>query len=219
MQLLSVCFAGVKNNLRPGLVLQAFALLLLLAYYFVPAARAAFDQLGQIKQQHGYLYSSLSGGLFGGLVPYLFLLGTGRVPAHRRLPELAFYLGFWLWKGAEVDAFYRGQALLFGSDASFTTILNKTLVDQFIYNVLWAAPCQTLFYLWKDADFSLAGTKQRLREVSFAQRTLTVLFSTWLVWIPAVAVVYSLPSPLQIPIFNLVLCFWCLLLSYLSRES
>jgi hypothetical protein len=31
--------------------------------------------------------------------------------------------------------------------------------------------------------------------------------------------VYSLPSALQVPLFNLVLCFWCLLMSFISRES
>jgi hypothetical protein len=39
------------------------------------------------------------------------------------------------------------------------------------------------------------------------------------VWIPAVATIYSLPSALQVPLFNLVLCFWCLLISFISRAS
>ena len=54
---------------------------------------------------------------------------------------------------------------------------------------------------------------------SFGQRVLVVVCSTWVVWIPAVAIIYSLPSALQVPLFNLVLCFWCLLMSFISRES
>jgi hypothetical protein len=44
------------------------------------------------------------------------------------------------------------------------------------------------------------------------------LMSTWAVWIPAVAIIYCLPPPLQIPLFNLVLCFWVLVLSFISRR-
>jgi hypothetical protein len=34
------------------------------------------------------------------------------------------------------------------------------------------------------------------------------LMSTWAVWTPAVVIIYCLPPPLQIPLFNLVPCFW-----------
>jgi hypothetical protein len=42
--------------------------------------------------------------------------------------------------------------------------------------------------------------------------------STWAVWIPAVTIIYCLPAPLQIPLFNLVLCFWVLVLSFISKR-
>src|SRR5690606_2824532 len=132
---------------------------------------------------------------------------------------LTFYVSFWLWKGVEVDAFYRAQALVFGEQADALTIATKTAVDQFVYNPLWAAPTQTVFFLWKDCDFSLAECRRPLARASASRRVLSVLLSTWVVWIPAVAVVYSLPSPLQLPLFNLVLCFWCLLLSFVSRTA
>jgi hypothetical protein len=46
-----------------------------------------------------------------------------------------------------------------------------------------------------------------------------VTFSQWMVWIPAVSIIYCLPSALQIPLFNLVVCFWVLLLTFVSRRS
>lgn len=45
------------------------------------------------------------------------------------------------------------------------------------------------------------------------------LVSTWVVWVPATSLVYTLPSPLQIPLFNLVLCFFVLLLSFVSQTA
>jgi hypothetical protein len=38
-----------------------------------------------------------------------------------------------------------------------------------------------------------------------------------LIWIPAVSIIYSMPNELQIPLFNLVLCFWVLLLNVLNK--
>jgi len=52
-----------------------------------------------------------------------------------------------------------------------------------------------------------------LAESSLLDRSLVVMVSIWAVWLPAVVIIYSFPSPLQLPLFNIVLCFWCLLLS------
>lgn len=214
--LLSQAFRAMRANLVPGLILQAFAVAIVIAYFTIPSAAELLDQLGRLKQRQGFYFSACSTAAFGGLIPFLILRASGKIPTHRAGRELLFYVSFWFCKGVEVDAFYRTQAWLFGDDATWTTILSKTVVDQFVYNPLWAAPTQTLFFLWKDRDFSWIGVRSALAEQSAFRRTLLVLFSTWAVWIPAVAIVYALPSPLQVPLFNLVLCFWCLLLSFLT---
>ena len=46
-----------------------------------------------------------------------------------------------------------------------------------------------------------------------------LLLSTWLVWIPATAIIYSLPSALQVPLFSLTLCFFVLLVSVFSADQ
>jgi hypothetical protein len=218
-QLLEPCWQGMRFNLRPALVLQAFALLIVCGYFWSAPIKAALDVVGGLKLRYGYAYSALATCLFGGLVPYAVLTFAGRIPRQRRFAELAFYALLWLWKGVEVDALYRAQAVWFGEGASFGTIGLKALVDQFGYVPLWAAPSQVLLFTWKDAGFTLAGTRAAFERQSFAQRVLVVMFSTWVVWLPAVAIVYSLPSALQVPLFNLVLCFWCLLMSFISREA
>jgi hypothetical protein len=209
---------GLRANVVPAFVLQCFALGLVIAYFHLPAFGRALRELGELKVRGGYVFSSISTALFGGLIPFLVLLGTGRVEKARAKGELLFYLAFWFWKGAEVDALYRAQSWLFGSSPNALVVGAKTALDQFVYNPLWAAPTQTLCFLWKDAGFSLPAMRDRLRLQALPLRVGTVLVSTWVVWIPTVAIVYSLPLPLQVPLFNLVLCFWCLLLSFLSRE-
>jgi hypothetical protein len=209
----------MRRNIVPGLVLQSVALTLLLLYTTSTSARAFLDAVGVAKHHYGYAFSALSTALFGGLIPYLIVLFTGRVDPRLRLSVLAFYVLFWVWKGVEVDAFYRLQAYLFGDAASVRVIANKTLVDQFVYNPLWAAPTQVWFFLWKDTGFSLAETKGEFVKEPFLRRVVIVLVSSWVVWIPTVAIVYALPSALQIPLFNLVVCFWSLLLTSLSQRN
>jgi hypothetical protein len=209
----------MRSNLKPALVLQAFALLIVVGYFWSARVHDALDAVGALKLRYGYAYSAVATSVFGGLIPYGVLMLMGRIPAQRRLAELAFYLLLWFWKGMEVDALYRAQAQWFGEGSNVATIAIKAAVDQFGYVPLWAAPSQVLLFTWKDAGFSASATRAAFARQSFAQRVLVVVCSTWVVWIPAVAIIYSLPSVLQVPLFNLVLCFWCLLMSFISRES
>ena len=216
---LSRCLHGMRRNLVPGLVLQFVAMTLAALYGTSAIVRTLLDAVGDTKRQLGFAFSAASTALFGGLVPYLVVLASGRVERGVRLRVLLFYVGFWMWKGVEVDAFYRLQAFLLGDAATCGVIAKKAIVDQFGYNPLWAAPTQVWFFLWKDSGFSLAKMRKHLADEPFARRVIIVLVSTWVVWIPTVAIVYSLPSALQIPLFNLVVCFWSLLLTSLSRHE
>jgi len=209
----------MRRNLLPGLILQTCALFLVLAYAFVPSFHTILDNVGALKARFGYLFSAISTAIFGGVIPYLVLVAMRQVPKGRASSELAFYVLFWIWKGVEVDALYRLQGLMFGSAATVVAIAAKTCFDQFVYNTLWAAPTQVIFFLWKDKGFSRSGVAQGLGEEPFRRRVLVILFSGWIVWFPAVMIIYSLPSALQVPLFNLVLCFWCLLLSFISRST
>jgi hypothetical protein len=217
--LLEPCWRAMRSNLRPALVLQAFALAVVCGYFWSPGVKAALDVIGDLKVRFGYVYSALATCLFGGLVPYAVLSLGGRIPRERRGAELAFYAALWLWKGVEVDAFYRAQAGWFGEGSDGATVAMKALVDQFVYVPLWAAPSQVLLFAWKDAGFSVEKTRAAFQRQSLGQRLLVVIFSTWVVWLPAVAIVYSLPLLLQVPLFNLVLCFWCLLMSFISSQG
>jgi FtsH-binding integral membrane protein len=45
-----------------------------------------------------------------------------------------------------------------------------------------------------------------------------LLVATWGVWVPAVAVIYLLPTALQLPLQNVVLCFFTLLVIFMTRR-
>lgn len=211
--------SAVRANIVPGLFLQAFALAIVLAYEFSGSVREALDFIGRVKVEGGFVYSILATSFFGGLVPYVVLTLARRIPPERRLKDFAFYLLFWGYKGFEVDLLYLSQAAWFGDERDFITIFSKTLVDQLAYGPLLAVPTQTVFFLWKDSGYSLAGVRDALRKESLWARLIVVMASNWFVWIPAVAIIYSLPVPLQLPLSNLVLTFWTLILTFVSRSE
>ncbi len=210
---------GVRANFVPGLVLQACAAALVLGYFQLPWLRDAFTQVGELKVRYGYVYSALSTSFFAGIIPYLILRLSGRYDRRRPLPEMAFFVLFWLYRGVEVDVFYRAQAAWFGDQPSVAVISKKVFVDQFIYNPLWACPTQMFVFLWKDSGFSARRMKASLQGRVLLERTMLIMMTTWAVWVPAVAVIYTLPSALQLPLCNLVACFWTLLLTFISTDS
>jgi hypothetical protein len=54
--------------------------------------------------------------------------------------RFCFYAGFMGYRGMEVDAFYRLQGYIFGEGNDFWTIFIKVVVDQFVWNPIYAAP-------------------------------------------------------------------------------
>lgn len=218
-ELWSESLRRVKQNLVPGVVLWIVGVSVVILYYSVPQARPGFESVMQWKQDFGYLYSGIATALFGGLIPFLFLHFTRQVPKGMFLSWGLFCVIYWTIRGIEVDALYRLQAWFFGDDAAWFTIVKKVLVDQFVYCPIWSAPLTALCYGWKDAGFSWSAYRNTQTKRSFAFEVASVLLSIWIVWIPATAIIYSLPLALQIPLFNLVLCFFVLLISVLRREE
>jgi hypothetical protein len=211
--------AAAKDNFIPGLALQAFALAVVLAYYYHPPTHAALSQLAGLKQRLGLFYSLVATSFFGGVIPFAYMRLNPRTRPFTRASHALFFAVFWAFKGVEVDLFYSAQAWLFGNDATVPVIVKKVLVDQLVYNPFYSAPIALLVFHWKESDFR-SSSLRRLDWIGFQKRNLPkALIATWAVWFPAVAIIYSLPSALQIPLFNIVLCFYSLLYTSLTRKQ
>jgi len=211
--------AGFRTNLIPGLVLWLVGLGVALAYYKMDLAKGFFDEVMGLKQTHGFLYSFLATGLFGGLIPFLYLWSAGKIKKGRVASYGAFFVFYWAFRGVEVDAFYRLQSILFGDGIDWRTIAIKVFVDQFVYCIVWSAPITAISYGWKDAGFSWARFRQRMTRQAFFFEVGRLLLTTWILWIPATVIIYSLPLALQVPLFNLTLCFFVLLVSVFSKDE
>ena len=219
-------FASIRRNLVPGIALWCVGTMVVVSYYFWPAAREALGVVGELKSRYGLGFSMVSTAVFAGVIPLGFLAVTGqlredawyrRSPWRRTLSLLVFGVLFWAYKGAEVDLLYRGQTWLWGEGTGWRVVLPKVLVDQFVYVVLWASWSQTLAYLWKDRGFRLAATWASAGREFWLFTVVATTVTNWLIWVPAVVCVYVMPSALQLPMQNLVLCFYVLLLNFLAR--
>ncbi len=213
--------AAARANVGPGLVLSLFAVGLLLAYYRLEPVHVALQQVGRWKDAGGWLFPAISTAVFGALVPGL--VQRLRPGLRHTMPgkALLYLMLVWAVKGVEVDLLYRLQSHVFGDGRDPATLTRKVLVDMGVYCPLWAVPSTVLIYQFKDADFFWRKTIEPIRRHGlgrwYLRHALPVLVSTWAVWVPAVTVIYCLPLPLQLPMQNLVLCFWTLLLLLLVR--
>lgn len=201
--------AAARANAVPAACIAALGVLILVGYYRHPPTHELLERVADLKRRWGLAYSFVSTAIFGGLLPVLVqhLLPRAWLPRRERLGHLPFFLLFWGYKGMETDLFYRLQGRLFGDAASPGVVLTKLFVDMAFFTTLWAVPSIVLAYAWKDAGFSIRRLRAGLDPTArrwYAHRVLPVLIPNTALWLPAVAILYSLPGALQLPFQNLV---------------
>src|SRR2546422_2522213 len=211
---------AARANAVPAFILQTTMLAILLAYYFSPSAAAALGELADLKRKYGLLFVVVAAILAGSILPELFLIAffqKGRLRM-QNLRNLAFTIPTWAVDGILVDLMYRANAFWFGDIVTVPVVLAKMCVDQFGYNPFIAAPCEVLVYEWKNDGFSWKSVQRALTWNHYRDQILPTLLATWAVWIPLMAIIYSLPLALQFPLFGLALSFWVLLLTYMTNR-
>ncbi len=219
--------AAARRNLGPGVVLTAFAVGLLLAYWTLPAVRGPLDAVAAWRDSHGlpvvFAFSAISTAIFAAVIPWLVQRLRPRVGPHQSPRQLLALIIFWMAKGIEIELLYRGLAWALGDDPTLSTVAGKIAFDQVIYVPVWAIPTSVLMYAWVDAQ--LSGSRLRRQSLAggwarwYRRDVLPVIVGNWSVWLPAVAVIYNLPTALQLPIQNIVLCFWSLLLLFMVDQQ
>lgn len=210
---------AARANRWPGLMLSVFAVGLLLSYWYVPTATAALDAVAGFKDEQGWRFVLVSTALFGGVIPWI----VQRLrPATRHFspwPHLWFLAAFWGIKGVEIDLLYRVQAIWFGHGSDPATVTKKIAFDMGLYAPIWAMPTTLAAYAFMNNRFSFRGLSGLDLRRWISRVLLPITISNWSVWVPAVMVIYCLPLALQLPVQNLVLCFWSLLLVFQVSAS
>lgn len=212
---------GARANLVPGIALQIVAVLLVVGYYYQPGVHASLDALSDFRRRSGYVSGIVSTAVFGGVIPFLYLWSNAK--AHRQVPRYTWAQGlaittFWAYKGFEVDIWYRLQARMLGSGHEASTVAMKVVLDQFVYCPLIAVPVTAVVYQLVDSHGDWGSLAADIRAHGWMKRrVLPILISNLGVWIPAVVAIYLLPTPLQLPMQNIVLCFFTLIVANQTR--
>ena len=217
---LAIGWEAAKANAVPGFILQGVMLAILIAYYKSATFADSLDRLAQYKQQHGLTFVIGAGILAGALLPEFFVIfffQNGKLrPQNFR--NLAFTVPTWALDAVLVDLMYRANMIWFGDAVTVPVLLAKICVDQLGYNPFFAAPGEVLVYEWKNDGFSAASVKRAFTWNHYRDKIVPTLLATWAVWAPLMAIIYSLPYPLQFPLFSLALTFWVLLLTYMTNR-
>ena len=195
-------------------------LTLVLGYYFYPPTTRWLNQMAELKEKGGYGYSAAASVIAGGFIPEImrvFVFQKGRV-LRLNFSNLLFTIPFWGCTGMIVDFFYRSQAEWFGTEVTLKVVATKVIVDQFFYNPLFAGPSGAWCYDWKHSGYSFKNISRFFTLRYYRDVIVPILFATWGVWIPLVAILYSLPSLLQIPLFALALAMWVILYTWISEH-
>ena len=210
--------AGVfRQNRASCFVLNVFAVSLVVSYYQVPALAGFWESVGDFKTHWSFVFSCVSTMFAAAIMPTFIQMAMGTLPAEGRWKRLALLMLFWGYRGMEIDLFYRFQSWLFGNGNDARTLITKVFVDQFVMSPIWFVPTYVIALRWVEMGGSWSRTWPTLNREFWTRTCPTVLITNWLVWIPALALVYSLPAALQFPLFSVVMGFFILVVTVMAR--
>ena len=215
-----VGWQAVRANIAPALILQTLMLAVVAGYFASPSFAETLNRLAEIKRAYGLMFVVGATVLAASILPEIFLVlffQGGRV-RRQNFRNLLFTAPVWAFAGITVDFLYRGLAALLGDTSSVPVVVAKICLDQFVYNIFFAAPYSVLAYHWKNIGFDFAALWRAFTFRFYRDKILPTLFTNWAVWIPLMAMIYSLPLALQFPLFSLALTFWVLLLTYMTNR-
>jgi hypothetical protein len=216
--------SAARRNAVPAACLAVFALSIGLSYAFVPPVREAFDAFADWRRglptAGAWLFPAVSTAMFAGVIPWAVQRLRPDPDARPTGIDLLYFTGFWAIKGLEVQLLYYGLDRLVGSEASVSIIAVKVLLDMGLYCPFYAVPTTLLGYQFRDAGYRWSRLRRGPMVGGFGHwvrwSVLPVVVNNWCVWLPAVVVIYTMPLALQLPFQNLVLCFWALVLAFMS---
>lgn len=210
--------AVFRQNRVSCVVLNTIAAALVVSYYQVPALAGFWEFMSALKTRWSFGFSCASTIFAAALLPTFIQWAQGVLQAGERARRLMLLMLFWGYRGMEIDLFYRLQGIIFGQGNDAATLVKKVAFDQFVMSPLWFVPTYVVALRWVEMGGSWPRTRPTLNREFWLRTCPTVLVTNWLVWIPALALVYSLPAALQFPLFSVVMCFFILVVTMMTRR-
>jgi len=210
---------SLRSNRVPAMTSFLFGVVLIAVYYGGgDATRPSFETLAEFRSEGGLLFSTVVTGLSGGLLPSVLQAALGLLPRPYTV-NIVFNVVLWSALGCAVDRLYLFQAWLFGDGADPAIVVQKVLFDQFVWNPIILGPWLALTFRWRDYRFSLRRWREVVQLRALALAYCSMMITCWGTWIPGTSVVYSFPTDLQMPAFNIILLMYSSLLSLVSQGA
>ena len=210
---------AARENLFPGLLLQALMLIFLALYLWNEPTKRILADVAQIKSQWGYVFAFFSYLVAGALLPELLRIAffqRGRATG-KNLWNFLTAAPFWGGTGILVDAFYHLQTAWFGPGDDLRTVLTKMAVDQFIFSPFVADPLIVFYLHWRDERYRWRAFVEMFRKDFLLENLFPLVVAGWCIWIPGVSLVYFMPPLLQLPVAVLIQVFWVLIITTVSE--
>jgi hypothetical protein len=215
-----IFWRALKANWIPAVGIWVAGALVVYGYYDGGFVFDASEWILSMRGRLGIVYPMLSMMLFGALLPTLTVILAHPKDRRIALHRLMYLVPFWTYKGAEVDLFYRLQAWVFGTSNDFVTVACKVAVDQFVYTPTVCMVSIVLFLRWVARRTGEIPAGSTIMPKSwYGQLALPVIVANWALWIPAVSLVYMLPTALQLPLANLILWLWSMMLIWMAKDQ
>ena len=218
-ELIRIEIVSVRANLLPMVILWGLAGAAVAAYYLMPGVAGLLKVFADWQVEYGKLASFVNRFVCGGVVPGVFLL---TMPSIRPKKAVATVLAQSVWcglMGIAVDVFFTLQGEWFGTEPSLGVAVVKTLVDQFVFCVLFITPLNALFYAWMGNGFSFRRNGGGMTRDWYVRSYLGNIVMNWAITVPTLVCVYSFPMELQITVSGFIGATQALLFIFIGRKA
>lgn len=216
---LRIGMESVRATVWPMLVLWTVAVGVSVSYCCAPAFASVLEPARQWLSDLGWSGAWLVAACFCGLLPGVFQIAQRPLRPRRPILTILAQTVLFGFEGALCYEFYRLQAGWFGGDASFPTLVKKTLVDQFVWTPLVIVPINATLFFWIARNFSLTRVRCERPKSWFGNVILPNLWAHWCVNVIPNLALYAFPPALQIQLVGLVCAFWTLMCFQVAVRS
>ena len=238
IKVLNIAIQEVIQTQKEGIFISIFIWILaiiLCALYFahVPFITYFFDNfLISIKTFLGPTwFAFLFSGIFCGIIPS-FLSGISKNSGISKISKISKNSGkikhiidaiflFCIFGLTGISCYYMYYifSIWFGDTNNFLVILQKVLLDQFIYMPFFSMPIFTNCFYLQEINYDISEYCQNIRQIFF-HRWLVMVMNGWLTWIPLEICVYLFPVNLQLPIMNIfAVMFYTIILVFDKKNE
>ncbi|NDV62738.1 hypothetical protein G0Q06_09775 [Puniceicoccales bacterium CK1056] len=204
----------------PILVIQAFALIVVVCYYKLEATADFFAIIAEVKANGGLIFVAVSTIISGGIVPEILkriFRPAGVTPSSPG--ELANQFAMWAGLGILIDQIYQLQSNLFGDGTEFVILLQKVFVDQGLFAPFITQPYIVACFLLHETAYRPANWISVVFSKTMVRRVLTLYATCLTFWPVMLLVIYSLPQGLQFPLFLFANAAYSILMIFIARQQ